>query len=183
MPKFDVAPLIAAARDGEPGALDRLLRHSLTDARAYARRHCRMSLIDDAVQETLLIVRRGFERLRVPAAFGGWLAVVVRRTCARLERAMFEHQRLDDERFETFVADKSDLDLRHDLAAALESLPAHYRRVILLRDFEELTIGEMAERLCEPPATIKSRLHRARELTREYLMDGETLHRAGGVGT
>lgn len=60
--------------------------------------------------------------------------------------------------------------MRIDLANALESLPAHYMEVVLLRDFEELTIAEIAERLGESPPAIKSRLHRARELVREYLL-------------
>lgn len=41
---------------------------------------------------------------------------------------------------------------------------------VLLRDFEELTIAEIAERLDEQPGAIKSRLHRARELVREYMI-------------
>lgn len=41
---------------------------------------------------------------------------------------------------------------------------------MLLRDFEELTIAEIAERLGEQPGAIKSRLHRARELVREYMI-------------
>jgi RNA polymerase sigma factor (sigma-70 family) len=60
--------------------------------------------------------------------------------------------------------------LRVDLANALESLPAHYLEVVLLRDFEELTIAEIGERLSEPQGAIKSRLHRARELVREYML-------------
>lgn len=34
----------------------------------------------------------------------------------------------------------------------------------------ELTIAEIAERLGEQPGAIKSRLHRARELVREYMV-------------
>ena len=68
------------------------------------------------------------------------------------------------------LASKGDNDLRIDLAAALESLPAHYLEVVLLRDFEELTIAEIAERLGEPSGAVKSRLHRARELVREYML-------------
>ncbi len=64
----------------------------------------------------------------------------------------------------------TDNDLRIDLAAALESLPAHYLEVVMLRAFEELTIAEIAERLGEQPGAIKSRLHRARELVREYMI-------------
>jgi len=49
-------------------------------------------------------------------------------------------------------------------------LPAHYLEVVLLRDFEELTIAEIAERLGEQQGAVKSRLHRARELVREYML-------------
>jgi RNA polymerase sigma factor (sigma-70 family) len=77
---------------------------------------------------------------------------------------------LDEDLTEHQIVSKSDNDLRIDLAAALESLPAHYLEVLLLRDFEELTIAEIAERLAEQPGAIKSRLHRARELVREYMI-------------
>jgi hypothetical protein len=33
--------------------------------------------------------------------------------------------------------------------------------------------GEIAERLGEPPGAVKSRLHRARALVREYLLGGD----------
>jgi RNA polymerase sigma factor (sigma-70 family) len=52
----------------------------------------------------------------------------------------------------------------------LESLPAHYLDVVLLRDFEEMTIAEIAARLGQQPGAVKNRLHRARELVREYLL-------------
>ena len=60
--------------------------------------------------------------------------------------------------------------LKIHLTAALESLPARYLEVVLLRDFEELTIAEIAERLGEQSGAVKSRLHRARELVREYML-------------
>ncbi|HVZ29038.1 MAG TPA: sigma-70 family RNA polymerase sigma factor, partial [Asticcacaulis sp.] len=67
--------------------------------------------------------------------------------------------------------------LRHDLSAALESLPAHYLEVVLMRDFEEMTISEMAKTLSEEAGAIKSRLHRARALVREYLLAPGTPYR------
>lgn len=45
-----------------------------------------------------------------------------------------------------------------------------------MRDFEALTIAEMAAQLRESPGAIKSRLHRARELIREYLLSESTSH-------
>ena len=65
-------------------------------------------------------------------------------------------------------------ELRIDLAHALESLSPHLREVILMRDLQEMTIGEIAHALKTTRATVKARLHRARNLIREYLQsEGE----------
>lgn len=162
--------LVVAVQRGEAGAVDALLQVCQTDARRYARRHCKIDDVDDAVQETLLIVSRKVHGLKVLAAFSSWMFVVIRRECQRLPRAMSNTEPIEDEVAETQLMCCDDVSLRIDLVAALESLPAHYLEVILLRDFEELTIGEMAERLHDTTAAIKSRLHRARELVREYLL-------------
>ncbi|MDE1998775.1 MAG: sigma-70 family RNA polymerase sigma factor [Burkholderiales bacterium] len=166
----DSTHLILAAQTGDPAAISRLLAVCQADARRYARRHCHASDVDDAVQESLLTVSRKVKGLKAAAAFSSWLFVVIKRECRRLERIMFKHEPLEDELVEQQLAARSDDALRVDLANALESLPAHYLEVILLRDFEELTIAEIAERLGEQPGAIKSRLHRARELVREYLI-------------
>ena len=162
--------LILAARTGDPAAIARLLAVCQPDARRYARRHCHASDIDDAVQESLLVVTRKVGGLKAAAAFSSWLFVVIRRECRRLQRAMFRHEPLDQELAERQLDARSDVALRIDLAHALESLPAHYLEVVLLRDFEELTIAEIAQRLDEPAGAVKSRLHRARELVREFLV-------------
>ncbi|MES2402417.1 MAG: sigma-70 family RNA polymerase sigma factor [Pseudomonadota bacterium] len=162
--------LIFAAQTGDPVALGRLLTACQSDARRYARRHCHASDVDDAVQESLLVISRKVKGLKAAAAFSSWLFTVIRRECRRLERLMFRHDPLDEDLAEHQLASKSDHDLRIDLAAALESLPAHYLEVVLLRDFEELTIAEIAHQLGEQHGAIKSRLHRAREMVREYLL-------------
>lgn len=162
--------LILAAQTGDQAAISRLLSVCQADARRYARRHCHVSDVDDAVQESLLIVSRKVTHLKAAVAFSSWLFTVIKRECRKLERMMFKHEPLDDELAERQLASRSDDALRTDLARALESLPAHYLEVVLLRDFEELTIAEIAERLGEPSGAVKSRLHRARELVREYLL-------------
>ena len=166
----DTRNLILAAQLGDSAALNRLLLTSQTDARRYARKHCQSSDIDDAVQEALLILAKRISALRAAAAFSGWLFTIVRRECQRLSRAMLQHESLEGDRVEAYLAEKSDMALRLDLSLALESLPVHYRQVILLRDFEEQTIAEIASALNEEPTAIKSRLHRARALVREYLL-------------
>ena len=162
--------LIYAAQTSDPAAMGRLLAVCQADARRYAYKYCQTSDIDDAVQESLLVISRKVNGLKAAAAFSSWLFTVIRRECRKLQRAMFRHDPLDEDLAEHQLTCKSDHDLRIDLAAALESLPAHYLEVVLLRDFEELTIAEIAERLGEPPGAVKSRLHRARELVREYML-------------
>ena len=162
--------LILAAQTGDQAAIGRLLAVCQADARRYARRHCMASDVDDAVQESLLVIAHKVKGLKAAAAFSAWLFTVIKRECQRLARAVFRTDALEEDKLEHQLLSKSDQALRMDLAAALESLPAHYLEVVLLRDFEELTIADIAARLGEPDGAVKSRLHRARALVREYLL-------------
>jgi RNA polymerase sigma factor (sigma-70 family) len=163
--------VFAAAQGGDPLAIDQLLRQLQPDIRRYARRQChRASAIEDVVQEALIVVYRRVRTVRDPAALAGWLLRVVGRLC--MLPAVAWLRRTEDDvsaEEERAIAQRPSDDLRLDLARALESLPAIYREVILLRDMEQLTIGETAERLEITREATKSRLHRARELVREYL--------------
>ncbi|HEU4776804.1 MAG TPA: sigma-70 family RNA polymerase sigma factor [Telluria sp.] len=162
--------LILAAQTGDRAAIGRLLAVCQADARRYARRHCMASDVDDAVQESLLVIAHKVKGLKAAAAFSAWLFTVIKRECQRLARAVFRTDALEEDKLEHQLFSQADQALRMDLAAALESLPAHYLEVVLLRDFEELTIADIAARLGEPDGAVKSRLHRARALVREYLL-------------
>jgi len=104
------------------------------------------------------------------AAFSGWLFQVVKRECHRLGRAALGHDPWDDERAEQWLARQDTAGLRTELIGALESLPADYLKVVLLRDFAELSIAEIAQETGDSVAAVKSRLHRARQMAREYLI-------------
>lgn len=163
-------PVLEAAHGGDARAMEQLLRLCRPDVRRYAQRHCLISDVDDAVQEALLLLARRLHGLRAVAAFSGWLLRVVQRECRRLGRKALAYDPYDEEKLEHWLAAHDDDSLRLELSHALQSLPAHYREVILLRDFEELAIAEIAARLGLTVAAVKSRLHRARELAREYLL-------------
>ena len=123
------------------------------------------------MQETLIILYRRVGALRHAAAISGWLFTIVHRQCLRLAGLALgapldaEAQTLDRRLAHTPLHD-----LRIDLAHAIESLPQHYREVVLLRDVEELTIDEIAAQLDATRETVKARLHRGRALLREYLL-------------
>ncbi len=54
---------------------------------------------------------------------------------------------------------------------AIEQLDDEHRVVIVLRDIEDMDYAEIAEILAIPAGTVKSRLHRARCLLRDRLID------------
>jgi RNA polymerase sigma-70 factor (ECF subfamily) len=166
--------VLRAAQAGDPEAMNALLVQLRPDIRRYAAYQCgRATALDDVVQEALIIVNRRLGSVHDLAAFGGWLARVVTRLCLlpplRLLRAA--ESLLTMESHVDFSSRPPD-ELRSDLVRALDSLPAGYRELIVLRDFEELTIAELAARLGLSIAATKSRLHRARALVREYLVGG-----------
>lgn len=166
---------LMAARDGDAAALQRVLIVSRQNLRRYAEYHCVVNDAEDAVQESLLLVSRRIGDLRAVEAFTSWLFRIVKRECNRLKRGLrlltgeaITEDLLPPTRFEP-------IELGHDVARVLETLPAHYRRILLLRDLEGMTIDELAAELELTPQAVKSRLHRARALAREYLRDDPTL--------
>jgi RNA polymerase sigma factor (sigma-70 family) len=163
--------VLAAAQTGDPVALNRLLRELQPDIRRYARRQChRSSVIEDVVQEALLVVYRRVGGVRDPLALASWVFRVVTRLCMLPVLGLMRSTEELTERNEAeYFARLPTNELRLDLVRALESLPAMYRDVILLRDMEQLTISEAAERLGITREATKSRLLRARALVREFL--------------
>jgi RNA polymerase sigma-70 factor (ECF subfamily) len=59
--------------------------------------------------------------------------------------------------------------IRHLIEQAIDDLPEIFRLVFVMRDVEEMSIEETADHLGLPPATVKTRLHRARRLLRHAL--------------
>lgn len=165
---------LAAARAGDPAALERVLARSRQNLRRYAEYHCAVNDVEDAVQESLIKVSRHIGSLRAVETFTSWLFRIVKRECNRYKRIT---RRLRGEAITEDIAPIAafePVELRHDVCAALESLPEHYREIVLLRDIEGMTIDEIAAHLRVHRDAAKSRLHRARALVREYLRGEES---------
>jgi RNA polymerase sigma factor (sigma-70 family) len=167
------ADLVARASAGDSAAIETLLRLVQGDIRRYARRTCRStSDAEEAAQEALIILYRRIGTLRQVGAISGWLFRIVNRYCLRLAMRLARiPSAVDAEAVERHFARVPTADLRIDVARAIQSLPEHYRAIVVLRDLEELTVDEIAQRLGTTRETVKARLHRARGLLREYLME------------
>lgn len=156
-----------AACRGDQQALVRLIEIAQPDIRRYARATCSSAAdAEDAAQEALWLLFRRVGTIRSLAAISGWLFTVVRRECLRLARRAGLPLPADGE---AAVLERPDVELRLDIAAAIEALPAHYREVALLRDVKEMTIDEIAAATGATRQAVKARLHRARLMMREYL--------------
>jgi DNA-directed RNA polymerase specialized sigma24 family protein len=115
-----------------------------TDTGRLARHQCAASDIDNAVQETLMILSRKLQALKAAAASSGWPVTIVRRACQRLSRKLLGSGVPVENLAEAQNATRS--------------------------DFAALTIAEMAELLRMQVPGIKRPLHHACELLREYLV-------------
>ena len=167
MPADSIAPeVILAAIDGNQNAIEMLLTVSQPNIRRYAVYYCvSQEDAEDAEQETLWQLYRRIGALRAAGALPAWLMMVVRRECARLSNRKHHQPLLDD----TAIQRRDDSELRLDVAAAIESLPEHYRTVLVLCDLQSMTVDEIGVELKLSREAVKGRLHRARELMREYL--------------
>ena len=163
--------LVEAARQGDIAAVQRLLVACRPDLRRIAHTQCAAGVdAEDAVQESLLLIYRRIGALRTVASFPAWTFSIVRRECQRLWRSMRGEAELPAADHPVFAYTEHP-ELRLDLAAAIQSLPVKYREAIILRDFEELSIGEIADRLLLTREAVKSRIFRGRQMVQEYLKD------------
>lgn len=184
--------LIERLRAKDAGALEALMdRHAGRVYRVALGITRSVADAEEVVQDVFLTLFAKIDAFQGRAAIGSWLyrvatnaALIKRRGKRReVEVSLEDHlpvfredgHREGERSF--LLADWSanpeqDLlseETRALLRRAIETLPDHYRAVLILRDVEELSNEDAAEALGESVATIKSRLHRARMALREQL--------------
>jgi RNA polymerase sigma factor (sigma-70 family) len=167
------AHMFELARAGDEAAINHLVLATQPDIRRYAKLSCAAVNVDDAVQETLWLLTKRIGTVKMLASLPAWLFTVVKRECFRVSQKA--HLLKGAEDIDTFADDlqlshRPEHELRLDLTRALQSLPEHYRHVVLLRDINGMTIEEIADELNRSRESIKAQLHRARLLIREYLI-------------
>ena len=165
--------LVEAACGGDAAAVEKLLVVCQPDLRRFARRTCsNRDDAEDAVQIALWQLYRKIGALRTAAAFASWLFRIIERECYRLLHARGRLQALDTSLDEVLRQEPLPLALRNDLVTAIAALPEPYRKILILRDIDELTAPEAANQLGISVDAAKSRLHRARVLVRDSLLAG-----------
>ena len=141
---------------------------------------------EDAVQEAYLEAFRHAGEFRGDAQVSTWLTrIVINQSLMRLRRLKrdrvvvpFEGEGGDgaaaageprDERTESPATSTLRAEVRRLLERRIDELPAAFRTVFVMRDVEEMSVQETADLLGIPPATVRTRLFRARALLRQAL--------------
>jgi RNA polymerase sigma-70 factor (ECF subfamily) len=184
--------LLAALRQGAAGALETL-------AERYGPRIYRLAFgvtrnpsdAEEVLQDVLLTLARKGASFEGRSALASWIYRIT--TNVALNKRRGKRQEVEtslEDLLPTFQADghragdrawlladwshnpEEELlsdERRRVLERAIDSLPEHYRAVLVLRDVEGLSNESVAELLDESVASVKSRLHRARMVLREQL--------------
>lgn len=174
--------LMLALRDGELAAFDALFRRHYETVRALC---ARMSAIasagDDLAQETFLRVLRHRGTFRGDARFTTWIYRIARNVCLEQLARQARERRIVD-RWGAEAATEVPPE-RHDgtehLTAALRSLTAEQREVLVLCRYHDLPFSEIGAILGCTPGAARVRAHRALAALRDAyraLADGGVRH-------
>jgi RNA polymerase sigma-70 factor (ECF subfamily) len=137
------------------------------------------TLAEDITQEVfILLIRKNVEFNPNKGSFSSFLYGIARNFSLRALRKNFRHQGI----FRIFrstqeepvsesdpLSDLSDQKTIENLRRCIVSLPHRYREVVILCDLHELTYLEAAAAIKTGVGTVRSRLHRGRELLAQKL--------------
>lgn len=196
-PRMETQPAIATATS-RPSDGDLIRSAAGGDARAFhdlVDRHAdnlfRLAVTlsrsradaEDVLQEALVGAYRGLSRFDGRASVKTWLTQIVVRQSARMwnkTRRAARAVAIDSSGGAATGAagtgptlsrpsPEVHVDRRLDLMNAIDRLPDDHRQVILLREVQGLSYGEIAQALGVPQGTVESRLHRARAALKQRL--------------
>jgi RNA polymerase sigma-70 factor, ECF subfamily len=184
----DDAEIVERILQRDQGAFEALMRRHNTRLFRVARAILRNdAAAEDAVQDAYLDAYRHLSEFRADAQLGTWLVriaanhalmrlrkqkrdrVVVPFTTVRDGSREPDEMKIPDNQAESPPSATLRAEVRRILERRIDELPVAFRTVFVMREVEEMSVEETAESLGIPPATVRTRLFRARGLLREAL--------------
>jgi RNA polymerase sigma-70 factor (ECF subfamily) len=184
-PPQEIDPLIERCLKGDQSAWEEIVslyfRRVFNIAYKFVGRH---DEAEDLTQDIFLRLFKSLKTFDRRANFSTWLISVSRNLCIDHYRGMRrEHEVVTHDVDVVVLAPPSAVDSpytmleRRDrvalLRAALDKLAPSLRTAVILRDIQELSYQEIADKLHVPEGTVKSRINRGRtELARHVKKQG-----------
>ena len=170
--------LMLGFREGNLADFETLMqRHQKSVLNLAYRFLCDRSAAEDAAQEVFLQIYRTAGTYRPTASFVTWMYQIVRNTCySELRRRRRRRTRplaQDDPPGDPPAPPGRDhlehAELLAAVQAAIATLPENQRMAVLLRRYENLSYGQIAQAMGTTESSVKALLHRARETLKEKL--------------
>ena len=179
-PPSDTDALIERCLAGDQQAWDQIVRQHWRKvfnlAYKFVGRH---DEAEDLAQDVFLKIFKALHTFDRRANFQTWLISISRNLCidhyrsVRKERETMARdvdasQLTPASRERSPLGELEQLDLRQRIRTALAELPPTLREAVVLRDLQEFSYQEIADKLHLPEGTVKSRINRGRlELARQ----------------
>jgi RNA polymerase sigma-70 factor, ECF subfamily len=173
------AALARRARAGDVAAFGELVRlHQVAVFNVCYRLTGERREAEDMAQDAFIRAYERFASFDTARPFGPWMRRVAANVCLNaLQRARRLHFSLDDDSVPEPRADEAgeppvahgQRETAETVRAALLALPAHYRAVIELCHFQDMSYAEAAQELRLPLSDVKSHLFRARNALAKQL--------------
>jgi RNA polymerase sigma-70 factor (ECF subfamily) len=134
---------------------------------------------DDIEQEVYIKTWKNIDNYKESGKLKSWIATITANVCRDYFKSSSYKQNLREVRDEGVLENKAVLASQEKIIdakkrqkiilKAVDELPYKMRKVVVLFEFEDFSIAEIAKKLGEPEGTIKSRLFNARKVLAEKL--------------
>lgn len=163
--RIAISDNVRLASHGDAAAFSRLV----LDNEGMLYRVCRAILPSeadcaDAVQETIIMAWQRIGQLRNGESFPAWAARICINRCYRIARRHRQPGSLAEPEPQQIHNDT-----KLDVLSAVSTLPEGIRLTVVFYYFEDWSVQKIAQTLGIFQGTVKSRLHRARQLLAETL--------------
>ncbi len=162
----DVAEWVVAARGGDRTSHASLYARFARAVHAVVLARAPASEVDDAVQDTFIAAFRALDTLTEPAAFGGWILQIARRTAIDHRRRARSSVELTDDAALTTSPPRAEA---REALRVLTELPEAYRETLVMRLVEGMSGPEIADATGLTPESVRVNLCRGMKLLRDRL--------------
>ena len=134
---------------------------------------------EDLEQEVYIKTWRNLSNYKENGKISSWIATIAANVCRDYFKSKaYKHEKLEvavdkvlqNKAVQPIQEKTIDAKVRQKIILkAIDALPAKMRKVIVLFEFEDYSIEQIAAKLNEPEGTIKSRLHNGRKILADKL--------------